>query len=252
MNIFVHDNSFEGLLCAVFDAYTRKIFPDALLSGDDALPLMAVSSHTVRTDPDNAARVFAGLKKKLSPEGREDLLFAWLAEQAGGGTLLFRYLRKVFDATRLIEKDFTDPDVLAVNQLAKKVRHEAHQLMGFVRFQETHNGIYFAAIAPRYNVLPLLLTHFADRLADQTWIIYDTSRHYGICWERGTFTDVWPDENRLRNGRLDAAELADNEALFQELWKGYFRATAIQERTNPRLQNRCLPRRFWKYLTEKQ
>lgn len=31
MNIFVFDNTFEGLLTSVFEAYSRGIFPDALL-----------------------------------------------------------------------------------------------------------------------------------------------------------------------------------------------------------------------------
>ena len=32
MNIFVFDNTFEGLLTSVFEAYSRRVFPDALLS----------------------------------------------------------------------------------------------------------------------------------------------------------------------------------------------------------------------------
>ena len=30
MNIFVFDNTFEGLLTSVFEAYSRRVFPDAL------------------------------------------------------------------------------------------------------------------------------------------------------------------------------------------------------------------------------
>ena len=28
MNIFVFDNTFEGLLTSVFEAYSRRVFPD--------------------------------------------------------------------------------------------------------------------------------------------------------------------------------------------------------------------------------
>ena len=31
MNIFLYDKTFEGLLTSVFEAYSRRIFPDALL-----------------------------------------------------------------------------------------------------------------------------------------------------------------------------------------------------------------------------
>jgi probable DNA metabolism protein len=252
MRIFVYDKTFDGLLSAIFEAYASRMFPDALLGEGDVLPLTATDSHTVRTDPGKAGRVFAGLKKKLSPEGLRGLLYVWLSEQPGHDLLLFRHMRKVFDSCRRVEQDFSDPDVLAVSDLANKVGHEGHQLTGFVRFQKTAEAVYFAAIAPRYNVLPLLPGHFAGRLADQDWIIYDAGRHYGIAFDRGVFRAVSMDESRLRQGRLNAADLDESEPEFQALWKTYFASTAIKERLNPRLQARCLPRRFWVYLTETQ
>ena len=32
MTVFVYDKTFEGLLTAVFDAYSRRSFPDLLLA----------------------------------------------------------------------------------------------------------------------------------------------------------------------------------------------------------------------------
>ena len=43
-----------------------------------------------------------------------------------------------------------------------------------------------------------------------------------------------------------------HQTLFQDLWKSYFKAMTIKERLNPTLQRRCMPRRYWAYLTEKQ
>lgn len=45
--------------------------------------------------------------------------------------------------------------------------------------------------------------------------------------------------------------LAENEVLYQRLWKRYFKAITIRERINPKLHRQHLPRRYWKYLTEK-
>ena len=39
MNIFLYDKTFEGLLTSVFEAYSRRIFPDALLLEGEPLPL---------------------------------------------------------------------------------------------------------------------------------------------------------------------------------------------------------------------
>ena len=252
MNVFHYDRSFEGLLSAVFDAYTERLFPDALLTPEDVPPLLTERAHTVITGADKAGRVFRGLEKRLSPQARKALMLAWLSEQPGSDSLLFRYMRKVFDSSGPVEQDYADNDVFAVRQLAEKVSAEQHLLIGFARFQKTADGLYFSAVSPKYNVLPLMLPHFADRFSDQQWILYDAARGYGALFDGEGFQDVTLNQGSLRDGRLQEALLAEDEALFQELWKSYFKAMTIKERLNPALQRRCMPRRYWAYLTEKQ
>ena len=257
MNIYVYDKTFEGLLSAVFDAYTRKSFPGALYGDDNLPPLMAGAVYRVATGRDKSERVYAGLARKLSQNALDSLTYAWLSEEPGVDGALFRYIRKVFDLPTSIETMLTDSDVAAVTRAARLTNSELHHLLGFARFQKTAQGVYFAGIAPRYNVLALMLPHFAERFADQQWILYDTKRRYGIFFEQGEFKeisldDALADDVLLTTGRLPEELLADNELLFQTLWKSYFDATAIKERTNPRLQSRCMPRRYWGHLTEKQ
>ena len=57
-SVYIYDKTFDGLLTAVFDAYFRKTFPDALLSEGDALPLFCDELHTVVTDEEKAGRVW--------------------------------------------------------------------------------------------------------------------------------------------------------------------------------------------------
>lgn len=38
MTVFVYDKTFEGLLTAVFDAYSRRSFPDLLLAEENLFP----------------------------------------------------------------------------------------------------------------------------------------------------------------------------------------------------------------------
>ena len=45
--------------------------------------------------------------------------------------------------------------------------------------------------------------------------------------------------------------MAEDGKLFQRLWKGYFDAMTIRERINPRLQRQMMPKRYWRFLTEK-
>lgn len=60
------------------------------------------------------------------------------------------------------------------------------------------------------------------------------------------------DTDSLPGIRIDDGMMAEDERLFQRLWKGYFDAMTIRERINPRLQRQMMPKRFWRFLTEKQ
>ena len=255
MLAFRHDNSFEGILSAVFDAYTRKEFPEILLDAEEIPPLTVSAVHEVETSRPKADRVFAGLCKRLTRTGKNTVLLVHLSELAGSAALLFRYIRKIFDAPRdgrglLPECDFSDRDILAADQIARKVYCEYHHLLGFARFQKTAEGIYFAALSPRHNVLAMLLPHFMDRFSTHPWVVYDARRGFGFYHENGAVSDMTLDGDILENGRLPARLLAEDELLIQSLWAGYLGSATIRERMNLKLQTRCLPRRYWPHMAE--
>ncbi|MGV3599896.1 MAG: TIGR03915 family putative DNA repair protein, partial [Dyadobacter fermentans] len=150
--------------------------------------------------------------------------------------------------------NFAHPDVLAVSQTAQKVHREKHRMEAFVRFQKTGDGIYYAHIEPDFDVLPLLSEHFQNRYADQRWIIYDLKRKYGLYYDLEKTEEIELDEapqmsilNALPSNLLDP-----KEELFTLLWQDYFKSTNIKARKNMRLHVRHVPRRYWKYLSEKQ
>lgn len=253
MIIFHYDKTFEGLLTAVFDAYFRKTFPDRLLTTGEPEPLFVEENHTVLTQPDKAARVWSALEKKLPKLACNMILHVWLSEVPGSDELLFRYLRKIFDSPYNISTNFADPVILEVKQLAHKVSREAEHIRQFVRFQKGGDGTFFAPIAPQYNSLPLSIDYFRDRFADQKWLIYDTKRRYGYYYDLKKPMEVTlEDDAHLLDGKLSDDLMAQDEKLFQEMWRSYFKALTIKERINPKLHRQHMPRRFWKYLTEKQ
>ena len=253
MLVFFYDRTFEGLLTAVFDAYSRKTFPDKLLAEGEISPLFMTESYTVVTNEERAIRVWSALQNKLSKQVCNMLTYAWLSEEEGCDELLFRYIRKAIDARESIETNFGDADVLNIHKLAGKVSHEQLYLKQFVRFQKAGDGIFFAPVSPVHNALPLVIEHFSDRFSDQKWVIYDLKRKYGYYYDLNTTTEITlDDDEHLLSGKLDEALMAEDEKLFQDLWKGYFKSMTIKERINLRLQRQHMPKRFWKYLTEKQ
>lgn len=253
MTVFRYDKTFEGLLTALFDAYFRRTFPEKLLGEGDIEPMFAEGTHTVATDREKAGRVWRRIEETLPKTARNMVMYVWLSEQEGSDELLLRYLRKIIDHGGNYSFNFTDPDVLEMKQLAQKVEREAEHLRQFVRFQKGADGSYFAPVSPLYNCLPVALGYFTDRFADQSWLIYDVKRRYGFYYDTESVREVTiTQDEHLLSGKLTDEMMAEDERLFQMLWKNYLKTLTIRERLNPKLQRQHMPRRFWKFLTEKQ
>ncbi|MDR0349024.1 MAG: TIGR03915 family putative DNA repair protein [Tannerella sp.] len=254
MTLFFYDKTFEGLLTAVFDAYSRKTFPDQLLKTGDIAPLFTDEDHTVITDEDHVKRVWNAIEKKQSKQACNMLLHVWLSEKAGSDLLLFRYICKLVSDNRFVARNMGDDDFLEVHQIARKVAHEGHYICQFARFQKAADDIFFAPVRPVHNALPLAVDHFTDRFGDQQWVLYDLRRNYGFYYDLHTAREITftNDNDHFLTDKLDESLMAEDEKLFQDLWKGYFKAMIIKERINLRLQRQHMPVRFWRNLTEKQ
>ena len=256
MTIYLFDGTMDGLLTAVFDAFSLKEQPEELLTEGDALPLFCERTYQVTTDEEKARRVWAGLERKLPREAMKLISVSWLSELKELNTPLFRYVCKVFRQGD-VSRNFADTDVLTVTNIARRVLHEQLRMKQFIRFQKAKDGTYLAVVSPDHDVLPLITDHFSDRFNDQPWLIYDAKRHYGFYYDgktvvRVTFEDEAAVPFDLRNGKLDEEALSSDDQLLQNLWRTYFKAICIKERMNPRKQLNDMPRRYWKYMTEKQ
>ena len=246
MQVYVFDNTLDGLLTAVFDSFFLHQQPEMLLGEGEQLPLFADEPHVVVTDSGKAARVWKGLEKQP--------LFNFICKvfrQKGGNnpSAATDYLS--------LERNASDADVLAVRNSCRRVLHEQLRMKQFIRFQKAKDGTYLAVVSPDHNVLSLITHHFQDRFNDQPWLIYDAKRHYGYYYDGSaepihiTFEDESAVPFDLTNGKLDDEVLSENDKIFQDLWRTYFKAICIKERMNPKKQLNDMPRRYWKYMTEK-
>jgi probable DNA metabolism protein len=154
------------------------------------------------------------------------------------------------------------------------VGREKHRMEAFIRFHLTEDDLYFANCEPDFNVLPLISKHFKSRYADQKWLIFDLKRGFGIHYDLHQVNEVRFDfehENLL--GEVDSAfpprrtgakgrqlkaitnssahDYGDEENAYRDMWYKYFKSTNIEERKNMALHLRHVPKRYWKYLSEK-
>ncbi|MGM0619422.1 MAG: TIGR03915 family putative DNA repair protein [Bacteroidota bacterium] len=254
MLIYVYDSTFEGLLTCVFEGYSRKQFPDAVHPEGKQPEDLFAERKQIKSDLEKASRVWKGIQNKLSAKNKQLPYHAFLSEEKGIEIKIFRFVRRLLSEKVNIETDYGDPDVMDILQTARKVKKEAMRMMQFVRFQQTKDGLYFCGIEPQYDVLPLVLNHFQNRFADQHWLLYDLSRNYGAFWNKRKVEEVVLTSREIdRNtGQVSENVLNESDAFYQTLWKSYFENINIKERKNLRLQRQQMPRRFWKYLTEKQ
>ncbi len=253
MVVFNYDGTFEGLLTCIFEGYNRKRFPDSVLEEGKHSQNLFAETATIVSDSIKAKRVWKGIRQKLTSKNKQLLYYAFLSEEEGVEMRILRFAQRLFDNQLSVETDFGDDDVLHIVQAARKVKKEAMMMMQFVRFQQTKDGIYFCGIEPRYDVLPLVLGHFRSRFADQQWLLYDLKRNYGAWYNLKTVEEVILTTQEINNktGQVSENVLNEGDAFYQTLWKSYFEHISIKERKNLRLQRQHMPRRFWKYLTEK-
>ncbi len=248
LKILRYDGSFEGLLCCIFRIYEEKILVFKIVKEDEPLSDLFADVIDVITDEQRAQRVWAGIQRKSSQVSIERILLAYLSEIRGEEHTIVRYVQYLIDSKRNIEDNLSHPVVQRLQDVVKMVHRERHRMKAFVRFQLLSDGIYYSGIDPDFNVLLLIKDHFKHRYADQQWIIYDLRRNYGLYYN---LKEVLEMQLEVPPRQQSTNIFQEEEVLYQELWKKYFKHTNIVSRKNTQLHIRHVPKRYWKYLTEK-
>lgn len=252
MTTLLYDSSFEGYLTAIFEAYERKLGIYRIRK--DASHISEIFSDTIviQTEKVKSRRVWNGLLKKITRTGQDYLYCAYLSELPEAEDRMQAFVTHIFSTTQNAERDFSSDAVLQIQRISKQVHRERHRMKAFIRFQLTKDGIYYAAIEPDYNVVPLIVNHFKNRYADQKWLIYDLKRKYGIYYDLDKVETVTLD---FAPGNHDGKDVTisfdEKEVLYQRLWQDYFKSVNIASRKNMPLHLRHVPKRYWGLLTEK-
>lgn len=254
MKIYVFDGSFQGILTAIFDSYFRKEYPVQLISKDNSAVNMFDEQIEIITEADKSKRVWKGIKDKISKTHQKHFYDSYLSEKPEIFQHLLDYAHYILDNPEGFDGNYGNEHVLALAQMSQKVHREKHRMEAFIRFQKSADGMFFAIINPDYNVIPLLSRHFKSRYADQPWIIYDEKRKYGIHYDVHSVHEITIQQIDAKTALTKGDEILidENENLYQQLWKDYFKSTNITERKNTKLHIQHVPKRYWRYLTEKQ
>lgn len=242
MAVYVYDGDWEGLLTALYRALSDKEPPADIAPATAVQPTFFDTVVYIASDPQTAARLAAGIRRRISQRAFHNVLYAYLSEADGCAMALYRYLKWGFEIGPAVDRYMADDRVLPVLRMVDRVGAEAHRLMGLIRFRQTTDGIYYSSISPDGQVVGLVAPHFAKRMADMDWIIHDVKRDMAALGRHGEWQLVYLPYVR--------AEFDEEELLYQELWKTYYATAAVRSRTNPKLRRSYMPVRYWKHLIE--
>ena len=255
MAVYIFDGTFEGLLTSIFEFYERKPGKVQLVSASYFQPMLLEETLEIISDEAKAKRVWAGMKKKVNADWQFRFYKTFLSETPESFQHLFDFACYVFDNPSGVEQNYGHESVMAISKMDRSVNREAHRMKAFIRFQETSDGVFYAPIEPDYNVLPLISSFFKNRYADQKWIIYDLKRNYGLFYDLEKVEEIKLEYQPIVKTSpmsLPGEVLQEKQELYALLWNDYFKSTNIPARKNMKLHIQHVPKRYWKYLTEKK
>ncbi|MCI9081402.1 MAG: DNA metabolism protein [Lachnospiraceae bacterium] len=259
MYMFLCEDSIDGIFTGVYDAWASH-YGHANITLTTQIPENYSLFHeyiNVPTDFQKSAKVARTLRKRMGAETYEELCQAASALETSCTGIKRMNKADAIYKTIVLALSLADSSkvlnylgesyVNRVFQLSRSTGNEAHHLLGFLRFQELENGVLFAKIHPKNNVLPFLGEHFADRLPQENFMIYDENRHLAVLHpkEKGFFIT---DTETLNLEMLN--RISSEEKEYQKLWCRFFDSIAIEARINPKLQRQNLPKRFQQDIIE--
>ena len=243
--IYVCGDSITGLFSGIYDAWKEGKTEDecgiAFLGSVEA-ELFCEYVEVEETEH-KAAAVEKLIRRHLGQKSYWDIYHAALSEDKEKGNAILGTMlaaRKIPDSTRIMEH-LGHPKVEKVFELSRSVGGEAHNYKGFLRFRELENGVLYAEITPKNQVLTCIAPHFSDRLPLENWMIYDkTHRMFVVHEAKKKWVLVWDEGVDLSI----SDRISEKEKEYANLWKSFCKTIAIKERTNPRCQLQHLPLRY--------
>jgi probable DNA metabolism protein len=138
-----------------------------------------------------------------------------------------------------------DEVVRRVTDMSRKTGWEAHRLKGFLRFSVMENGVMFAEISPENNCLSYLMEHFADRMNNLPFVIYDRTYKQAGIYSAGRWRIYEAD-------RLTLPDYSADELEYRRMWQCFYDTIAIEGRINHKLRQQMMPKKYQRHILEMQ
>lgn len=250
MTYYMCADEFDAVLCGIYDAWGSGLgHANVRVQIDSNFEYrMFCDYRAAAVDEEKTKKVIRSVKNKISEEAYFLIYKVFLSNNPDRADVIYRFLIDGFRYGAKVTQMLKLDSVFRVFEICRFVGNENHQLLEFIRFEELDNGVLFSRIHPRNNLIYLVPFHFADRLPEENWIIYDMNRRLSAVHEAGkdwfvTKQEIVP---------LEVLRKAQAEKGYQDLWKLFFDTIAVESRINPRCQRNFLPLHYRDVMTEFQ
>lgn len=238
---YYYDGSFDGLLTVIFIAYKDRKNNELRIIVKTGQLLLGLDDINVITNFSKARRVEKAICDKLSQNFLNNIQTCFLSCDKNKDIVIVHTVYKALKQGKEILNSL-DEHAFYVNKLVKQVLNERHRYLGVLRFKEVKDGTMFSTIEPKNNVLPILLSHFINRMKREKFAIYDKKRKIIAYYDTKKVEIFFVKSLEI--------EWSDEEIEYSELWKTFHKSISIKERENKKLQQTNLPKYYWKYLIE--
>lgn len=247
----VCEDSLEGVFSGIYHAYLMKKPHSRLhisIGDEENLRLFAVYEDCP-VDEKKAASVAGTIIREFGMEAYLAICRALASGEADKGEAVYKTVAAGFHMKnrKALMGNLANPYIHRVFELARFTANEAHYHIEFLRFRELENGILYAKIGPKNNIITFITPHFADRLPLENFIIHDEIRGIFAVHPKGKDWFLTTQEERME---IQNDSFSKEEEKYSELFCHFFHTIAIKERSNYVLQRGMLPLRYRKYMTE--
>lgn len=247
MRIYVCEDSFEGIMTGVYDAWDSRLGHGEVclrLEGEYNLELFA-DYETVLPDEEKVRKVVRTLRQRISETVFEYVYKAAMSQEKEKADWIYRFIVLAVRNGAAVVHQLGNAAVMNIFSMVRNVSNEAHLLLGFIRFRELQSGVLFARITPKNQVLTIIAPHFEDRLSGENWVIYDAAHQMAAIHARNS---RWVLSKEIQIEEEIAA--SDKQEDYEELWKLFFHTIGIEARRNPQCQRNMLPIWYRKNMLE--
>lgn len=245
------EDSLEGIFSGIYQAYLLKRPHEQIhiqIGEEENLRLFAVYQRCPVSE-EWAVKVARTIGSRFGEEAYLAICRALASPETDKGEAIYKTVVTGLGmrSPDQVMGNLKNPYVHRVFELARFTANEAHFHVEFLRFRELENGILYAPIGPKNNLITFIVPHFADRLPLENFVIHDDVRNIFAVHPAGK-------EWYLVTGDEEIKELqhrySRGEKRYSELFEHFFHTIAIKERKNLDLQRNMLPLRYRKYMTE--